>query len=716
MDYLEKLQVLIEEEQPSSFFSLWEEYCFNDVVRADELIQILEKIKGSSFAQLFGRIADTVLPLWERIPQGVEKDRVLILVLDVQNTNSRPFYDVALEYVERKFKEDENFYEALRVVGLRDGREFQYSLSHFELLMHFKEGNFVFHQGGWGVGEIMGVSFLQQKLLVEFEGVLTVKDVSFETAFKMLTALNKEHFLARRFGDPDVFERYAKEHPVEVVEILLRDLGPKTAKEIKDELVDLVIPEAEWNRWWQAAKTKIKKDTRILSPKIAKEPFVFEPNGFSLVAQLELNLSEACSCVEKLTHIYQFIRDLHSEVKKPESREVLIRELRKLDVSSHPALAVQRDLLLSEYLDEGERLDSSYFRSLSEEEIVEITYNITILALQKSFLMLVKQYSALWLGAFMKMFVATPQPNLCDALFRIMKSNEESRLALKEVLLKCAEKPDLHPELFVWFFLRLGTRDDGIFPLEDRETPRKFLESSFVLMHQLASSPHKDLGKKLHSFLVSQRYLVVRQIIEGASVAYLKEMLLLSTKCPQFSSSDLNILQSLAEVIQPDLKKHNTTFVEEDFLWTTAESFSRMKEKLQLLVGKEMIDNAKEIENARSLGDLRENSEYKFALERRARLQEEIRVLSEELSRARVLTQGAIYTDRVSVGCRVSLKDANQGVVTYTILGPWDAKPEECILSFKSKLAQEMLDKRIGETVQFQGKTYTIHAIHSTLD
>ena len=41
-----------------------------------------------------------------------------------------------------------------------------------------------------------------------------------------------------------------------------------------------------------------------------------------------------------------------------------------------------------------------------------------------------------------------------------------------------------------------------------------------------------------------------------------------------------------------------------------------------------MVENAREIEAARALGDLRENSEFKFAQERRARLQSELKTLS----------------------------------------------------------------------------------------
>ncbi|QVE49534.1 GreA/GreB family elongation factor [Chlamydia crocodili] len=716
MDYLEKLQVLIDEEQPSSFFNLWEEYCFNDVVRGAELVQILEKVRHSSLAPLFGKISDTVLPLWERIPDGKEKDQVLQLVLDIQNTNAKPFYDAAIDYVNRKYQGRENFNEALRVVGLRDGREFQYSLSRFDFLMHLHEGNFVFHSGGWGVGEVMSVSFLQQKVLIEFEGVMMAKDISFETAFKSLIPLDKDHFLSRRFGDPDGFEAYAKEHPSEVIEILLKDLGPKTAKEIKDELVDLVIPEAEWNRWWQATKSKIKKNTRIVAPKTIKDPYKYNPGGDSLISQLENRLSQIEDTSGKLTEIYQFIRDLHSELKKPENREIIIKTLQTLVIEDNQSLEIQRDLLLSDFLGEKSSvLDSKFLSSLDEEGIISIVNNISIVALQKVFLMLIKKHSPVWENVFMKIFLSTTSPSLRELTFKVFKGEDSYCKKIEKKLLECAEHPMMYPEVFAWFFLKLGSHDDGIFDPNNKEIERLFLEAAMVFMYHVASTPQKELGKKIYNFLVGQRYLAVRNMIEGAPLSYLKEILLLSTKCSQFSSSDLSVLQSLAEVVHPDLKK-NKVVVEEDILWTTSESFTRMKNKLQSLVGKEMVDNAKEIEDARALGDLRENSEYKFALEKRARLQEEIRVLSEEVNRARILTKDIVFTDKVGVGCRVSLEDEKGNLITYSILGPWDADPDNYILSLKSKLAQEMLDKSVGATLQFQGKKYKISQIQSIWD
>lgn len=715
MDYLEKLQSLMEK-HPSDFFSLWEEYCFNDFVKGDELIVLLEKIKNSTIAPAFGKIAESVIPLWEQLPEGEEKDKVLSLVFDVQTTNSKRLLELALQQV-KKYEGSENYKEALRIVGLRDGISFAHCLGRFALLMHLCEGNFVFHQGGWGVGEIMGVSFLQQKVLVEFEGVLTAKDISFETAFRMITPLKKDHFLARRFGDPDAFEAFAKKDPVAVIECLLKDLGPKNAKEIRNELVELVIPEEDWSRWWQSAKIKMKKDSRILAPASSKDPYVFDPKGFSFVSQLQASLSGSADANKKIASCYTFVRDLGSELKDEANRQLVINELKSLDLPADSALLMQRAMLLSEFLGEKtSELECENIAKLSEDQLFDIVKHIEILALQKSFLSLIHSCSPVWEFVYTKIFLTTSASILRELVFKVLNADTEARKNILDKIYAVIEQPLLYPELFVWLFLRVVAGEDGLFAESERkEIQRQMLASALELMHKVATTSQKELGKKLYAFLVGQRFLAVRQIIENASIEYLKEFILLSSKCPQFSQGDLGVLRSLAEVVQPALKR-GTPEEEENILWTTSDSFTRMKNKLQSLVGKEMVENAKEIEDARALGDLRENSEYKFALERRARLQEEIRVLSEEINRAKILTKDAVFTDSVGVGCKVVLENDQGEEVCYTILGPWDANPEAKILSSKSKLAQEMVGKTVGETVLFQGKKHKIKQISSIWD
>ena len=130
----------------------------------------------------------------------------------------------------------------------------------------------------------------------------------------------------------------------------------------------------------------------------------------------------------------------------------------------------------------------------------------------------------------------------------------------------------------------------------------------------------------------------------------------------------------------------------------------------------EIVENAREIEAARALGDLRENSEYKFALEKRSRLQAELKMLSDQLSRSRLITPDDISPDEIGVGSVIELQDSKKKKISYTILGPWDADPDSCVLSFQSKLAQELCGHKAGDVVKFKDEDYKILSVRSYLD
>jgi len=66
--------------------------------------------------------------------------------------------------------------------------------------------------------------------------------------------------------------------------------------------------------------------------------------------------------------------------------------------------------------------------------------------------------------------------------------------------------------------------------------------------------------------------------------------------------------------------------------------------------------------------------------------------------------------DAISIGSTVTLlRGADQVEITYDILGVWDGKPEENILSYISPLAKQFLNQKLGETftTNINGKTET---------
>ena len=223
----------------------------------------------------------------------------------------------------------------------------------------------------------------------------------------------------------------------------------------------------------------------------------------------------------------------------------------------------------------------------------------------------------------------------------------------------------------------------------------------------------------MYSILSAKRYLLIRQLLEDKPLQFVEEFLLLTSKCSTLTDHDLSILQSLAEVVHPTLKRLEKSFADQqdqNTIWTTQEGYQSLQEKINRLATVETVDNAKEIEAARALGDLRENSEFKFALEKRAQLQAELKRLSEQLQRARIITQDDIPESEVGVGSIVDLERETSGQkIRYTFLGPWDADPENNVLSFQSKFAQEARGLRVGDTVEHQGERYLIKGIDSYL-
>jgi transcription elongation GreA/GreB family factor len=66
-------------------------------------------------------------------------------------------------------------------------------------------------------------------------------------------------------------------------------------------------------------------------------------------------------------------------------------------------------------------------------------------------------------------------------------------------------------------------------------------------------------------------------------------------------------------------------------------------------------------------------------------------------------------TSEVRIGSRIQLKGSHPR--TLTILGPWESKPEEDVISYESDLAKEILGKKPGDALSLGGESWTIESI-----
>jgi len=105
-----------------------------------------------------------------------------------------------------------------------------------------------------------------------------------------------------------------------------------------------------------------------------------------------------------------------------------------------------------------------------------------------------------------------------------------------------------------------------------------------------------------------------------------------------------------------------------------------------------------EIRKAVELGDLRENSEYKAALERQQFVQARLGQLRERLSKLSSIDPSQIPGDRVGLGYRVVLEDQKAGgrETYYLVFG--DAIDfEEGHVTMSSPIGRALLGKAVGE-------------------
>ncbi len=127
-----------------------------------------------------------------------------------------------------------------------------------------------------------------------------------------------------------------------------------------------------------------------------------------------------------------------------------------------------------------------------------------------------------------------------------------------------------------------------------------------------------------------------------------------------------------------------------------------MKE-LDNIMNIQFAENARDLGEAISRGDLRENAEYQAAREKQAQLIEKAERLKADLQKIVFIEPYTVKTNIVSPGTKVTIKNKDKETTeTYTLLGPWDADIDKNIISYLSPIGKGLLNKKTGETVTIQ--------------
>lgn len=127
----------------------------------------------------------------------------------------------------------------------------------------------------------------------------------------------------------------------------------------------------------------------------------------------------------------------------------------------------------------------------------------------------------------------------------------------------------------------------------------------------------------------------------------------------------------------------------------------KLQEELDSLEEELHFKLPKEIQKAREFGDLRENAEYKAAMERQSMVQARIMQVRNRLYEVDSIDLSKIPTDSAAYGSVVVLYDLEkEEKITYKLVTSEESDPDNGLISTVSPIGQALMGKEEGDEVR----------------
>ena len=132
----------------------------------------------------------------------------------------------------------------------------------------------------------------------------------------------------------------------------------------------------------------------------------------------------------------------------------------------------------------------------------------------------------------------------------------------------------------------------------------------------------------------------------------------------------------------------------------SAARLEELKEELNYLKTVREKEVADQIKEARSFGDLSENSEYDEAKNEQGKLYSRIAEVENILANCVVIDEDETDTDVVRIGSKITVQDVEMGFEeSYQVVGSQEADPMNGRISEESPFGKALLGKAIGTVV-----------------
>nr|WP_314993333.1 transcription elongation factor GreA [uncultured Treponema sp.] len=621
-----------------------------------------------------------------------------------------------VECFKAKYAKHSQLDEYIKVSNLAQSwRNVFEAIDDFEKHIAFDEGCFVFHRT-WGVGRIAKVN--NDELTIDF-AKKRGHTMSLKMGITALQTLDKDHiWVLKSIMKREELAAKVKANPEWALKTIIRSFDNNCDfKRIKHELIPSLMSDKEWTNWSTKARKIVKEN-----PEFGINPTNID---FYTVHTRPISLDEKLSNEFKAQkNFFERIEIIFNIMENGDTDSDGFQDMFNYFESFLKAFSQVNEQVIAAYLVVAKlttvlpHLSTAKHHNFAElfaqiENPAAVYLGIDNKELRSAYLRNIKNLIPDWSDHYIRLFPVVLSTEVLNPLL------EEYPEKVKELALTCFKDYKEYREAVIWFFK--NTQEEPWF----KELNIDYEHQIIVLIHildityrEIASrrntTENRKINKQIHTILFGKDALLENFILAHDEDAVTR----LYTLVSDIKDLDPPIKMQLRNRILEKYK--NFKFFDEvektvtgRGLIVTAKMMDEKKKELKRLIEIEIPRNSKEVGFALSLGDLRENSEYKAAKEEQNRLNNTVSRLQEELERAQVFDPTTITTTRVGFGTIVVLeKPDTQTKETYTILGPWESDPENGVISYMSPLGTNLLNHKAGETLSFtvneEEKTYKI--------
>jgi transcription elongation factor GreA len=678
------------------------EYCPEDI---DFFLHVQKKIAKNISGEKAVLLLEDVFASCKQRDDINTAINILKIILQYDEKDSLARKEIT-ECFRKKYASHSQLEEYIRISNLsQNWRNVREAITDFEKHIAFDTGNFVYHRT-WGVGRIARVQ--GDEIVVDFA---KKRDhaMSLKMAVNALQTMSKNHiWVLKATWKKEKLHDKIKNEPAWALKTVINSFNNLCdIKRIKAELVPSVLSAGEWTSWSVKVREILKSDPG----------FGVSPDNIDIFTVRERPISFE----EKLFNEFKAERDFFDRLQT--IRSYVAQKEAEMDSEYFAEMFAYFSGYLKSYSQVNEYVMASYLLvkdligrfphlgavpQLNFLEIFEGIPDVPVLflnlkdnKLREEFLRHVQLFVPSWPDIYVKLF---PYALLNSIIASLIREGYEDKLV--SMVRDCFENYREYQEAAVWIFR--NCREEPWFKRMEISGEKELITLIHILdntyrkiENRRETSENRKINKQVYTILFKEGFL--SSYIDKADQDAIIRIYTIINDVKDLDPADKMELRTHILQRYPNFKFFGDTekTAVTRGLMVTSGKYEEKQRQMAHIMEVEVPANSKEIAFALSLGDLRENAEYKAAKEKQELLNSTVAKLKEEIERAQLFDPAAVNTSRVSFGTKVALINDSGAQEEYTILGPWESDPDHKIISYLSPFGGALLNKKVGEKFDF---------------